>query len=241
VPVETAPDAVVLCGGRGTRLQSVLDDRPKPMAPVHDRPFLEWLLLHLAGEGVRRVILAIGHRGEQIREHFGAGRFGLEVICSAEEQPLGTGGALHRAAAFSSSSPLLALNGDSYCRFDLAQMMKLHTVRAAEATIWLAPVAARDRFGSVEVDEEGRVTAFGEKLHGGRGMANAGVYLLRPGVVAAIAEPSSLERDLLPGLVGHGLWAIPGTSPLVDIGTPESLLEAEGALAREFHRLGGPA
>jgi NDP-sugar pyrophosphorylase family protein len=237
VPFETMPDAVVLCGGRGTRLQSVLDDRPKSMASVGDRPFLEWLLLKVAKEGVRRVILATGYRGEQIREHFGAGRFGLEITYSAEELPLGTGGALHRAAALSSTSPLLALNGDSYCRFDLARMMALHSARAAEATIWLAPVAARDRFGSVVVDGHGRVTAFGEKLQGGSGLANAGVYLLQPRVVAVIAEPSSLERDVLPGLVGQGLWAIPGTSPLVDIGTPESLLESERALAPEFDRL----
>lgn len=240
MPVEARPpDAVVLCGGLGTRLRPVLSDRPKAMAPILGRPFLEWLLLQVAEQGVQRAVLASGHLGSQIREHFPDGFAGIEIRHSVERVPLGTGGALRSAADLATGGRLLVLNGDSYCRFDLERLAVLHNSTRASATLWLAPVASRDRFGSVAVDAEGRVITFGEKLEQGAGLVSAGIYLLEPEVVAAIAVPSSLEMEVLPGLIGRGLHAVAGDSPLVDIGTPETLAGAESELAGEFHRMGG--
>lgn len=207
------------------------------MARIRGRPFLEWLLLELAEQGIRRAILAAGHLGAQIGEHFPDGFAGIEIQHSVEERPLGTGGALRQAAGLTGGGRLLVLNGDSYCRFDLGRLALLHRRRRAAVTLWLAPVPSRDRFGSVAVDRDGRVTAFGEKLERGAGLVSAGIYLLEPGTVAAIAVPSSLELDTLPKLVGRGLWAVAGDSPLVDIGTPESLASAESMLGAELDRL----
>ena len=207
------------------------------MALIRGRPFLEWLLLQLAEQQVGRVILAAGHLGGQIREHFSDGFFGMEVLHSTEAEPLGTGGALRQAAARSVAERLLVLNGDSYTPFDLRRLGDLHAARRAAVTLWLAPVGERGRFGSVGVDRDGKVTAFGEKLDDGPGLVNAGVYLFQPEVVAGIPIPSSLEHEVLPRLVGDGLYAVIGDSELVDIGTPESLAGAESALASELDRL----
>ena len=237
MPVEPAPVAVVLCGGQGTRLRPVLSDRPKSLALVAGRPFLEWLLLQLAEQGVQRAVLAAGHLGRQIGEHFPDGFAGLEISLSLEDRPLGTGGAVRRAAEQAGRGRLLVMNGDSYCRYDRRRLERVQADRDAAATLWLAPVASRGRYGSVSVDGEGRVLAFGEKLESGAGLVNAGVYLLSERVVESIPVPSSLEIDLLPGLAGHGLWAVAGDSPLVDIGTPESLAAAAAELAPELARL----
>lgn len=230
-------DAVILCGGLGTRLRAVLEGRPKSLAPVRGRPFLEWLVLALARQGVRRVVLASGYLDEQLRQHFGRERFGVEILHSTESEPLGTGGALQLAASLVRPPTLAVLNGDTFCRFDLARMANFHQAHDAAATIWLAPAEDRERFGSVEVDAEGRVVAFHEKAERGEGCVNAGIYLIERDVVRGIRGRSSLERDVFPGLVGKGLYAITGSSGLVDIGTPDALAQAEYALVEEFDEL----
>ncbi|TMD14411.1 MAG: hypothetical protein E6J00_05615 [Chloroflexi bacterium] len=109
----TQPEAVILCGGRGERLRGVLPDRPKALAPLRGRPFIEWLLMALAGKGLRRIVLATGYRGDAIARALGDGRgLGVDLVYSQEPEPLGTGGALRLSASLTSASPLLILNGD---------------------------------------------------------------------------------------------------------------------------------
>jgi histidinol-phosphate phosphatase family protein len=239
VDFVTAPspvdEAIVLCGGLGTRLRGTLGERPKAMAIVEGRPFLEWLLLVLAGQGVRHAILAVGHGADVIRRHFRNGQvFGIELSFSFEVEALGTGGAARLAAQATRGSEVPVLNGDSYCRFDLAKMSRLHRATAAKATLWLQRVDRADRFGSVVTDRDGAVTAFLEKV-AGAGMISAGVYLMDRDLLAQIPEGRSvsIEREIFPGLVGGGLYALAGDGPFVDIGTPESLAEAERLFSYE--------
>ena len=116
-------EAVVLVGGKGTRLRSMVSDRPKPMADVLGKPFLEWILLHLKKQGIKRVFLSTGYKGEMVRDYFRDGAsLGLCIGYSQEEEPLGTGGAVRKALAHLKDSIFYVLNGDSFCFFDASHI-----------------------------------------------------------------------------------------------------------------------
>lgn len=229
------PDAIILVGGKGTRLQPVVKDRPKPMAEVLGRPFLEWILMGLRAQGIERVILATGYKAEVIRTHFtGLRPVGMDLVVSHEEEPLGTGGALRNALSRLSTDRVLVLNGDSMCPFHLSTMMESHLRTGALATLWLVPMEDCRRYGSVEIDAEGRVSGFNEKSASpGSGLINAGIYLVEKKLLHSIpqAQPSSLEREVFPSLIGRGLWAVVGQGPFLDIGTPESYAQADQFLS----------
>lgn len=238
--MPSSPEAVILCGGLGTRLHSVMPDLPKALAEVAGRPFLEWLLRSLRAQGVGRVVLATGHLGSMIEATFGDGqRLDLVLSYSREAAPLGTGGALRQAAGRINQYPVLVLNGDSYCRFDLTRMSRAHREHGASATIWLAEVTG-DRFGSVTVGERGEILSFEEKA-ASSGLISAGTYLLAEGVVEGIpsGRAVSLEQEVFPALVGNGLCGILGAGPFVDIGTPGSLAAAGELLGAELRRVEG--
>ncbi len=231
----TVPDAIILVGGKGTRLQPVVKDRPKPMAEVLGRPFLEWLLMGLRAQGTSRVVLATGYKAEVIQHHFtGPLPLGLDLVFSQESEPLGTGGALRNAMGQLSTDRVLVLNGDSICPFDLPAMMEAHLRAGALATLWLVPMEDCGRYGSVEIDGEDRVNAFSEKSSLPRsGLINAGIYLLEKRLLQAIpaGQATSLEREIFPSLIGRGLHAVVGRGPFLDIGTPESYATADLFLA----------
>ena len=120
-------EAVVLVGGKGTRLKSVVSDRPKPMAEIAGKPFLEWILLGLQDRGVIRVVLCSGYMPEFIEDYFGDGTdLEMQVSYSVDPYPLGTGGAVLRALEHVSNTPILVLNGDSYCDFDIEYLKGMH-------------------------------------------------------------------------------------------------------------------
>jgi len=233
-------DAVILCGGQGLRLRPALADRPKPLAEVDGRPFLEWVVLSLKTAGIRRIVLATGYLGEAIERALGDGRrFDLELVYSREPKPLGTAGALRLAAGQARSSPLLVLNGDSYCRFQLDRMLGLHHERHAGATIWLQQQGDASRYGSVELDGNRKIIRFLEKAGDAPGLISCGVYLVNRAVIDAIptGRSVSLERDVFPGLAGKDLYGIVGTGTFLDIGTPQALAKADNLLHEEFTAL----
>lgn len=228
-------DAILLVGGQGTRLREALPDRPKAMAVVGGKPFVEWLLLALHAQGVRRAVLATGHMGEVIERYFGTGAgVGLKLTYSRDPTPLGTGGAVRACLGLVRSTRLLVLNGDSYCWPRLEHLVTLHRHRRAQATLWLVRVRDARRYGIVELTRNGAVSAFREKSSGRRGgLVNGGVYVFERPVVEEIpsGRPVSLERETLPSLIGQGLHAVVGRSPLVDIGTPAAYAHARRLLS----------
>jgi NDP-sugar pyrophosphorylase family protein len=235
-------EAVILCGGLGTRLHRVVADRPKALVEVRGRPFVEWLLLGLArNDGIRHVILATGHLGAMIEHHFGDQLWcGIRLSYSHETQPLGTAGALRLAASQAASQHLLVLNGDTYCPHDSRRLLDVHLQNSAAATLWLSRVQDPSGFGSVALDAKGRILGFHEKAAAdGRQLASAGIYLIKRDVIATIQPDRavSLEREVFPSLVGHGLFGVVGAGAFVDIGTPESLKSADVALAGELDKL----
>jgi D-glycero-alpha-D-manno-heptose 1-phosphate guanylyltransferase len=223
-------DAVILAGGMGTRLRSVVADRPKVLAPVNGRPFIEYLLDQLEEAGIARVVIATGYMAESVEETLGRKRRRLQLRYSREEEPLGTGGGLRLTLSHTESDPLLVLNGDSYCTVDLAQFDDFHRAANARASLAVTRVPDTTRFGRVQIGEGGEVVSFEEKGAGtGPGWINAGLYLLPRNLIEKIpaGRAVSLEKDVFPGLIHNRLYAFQGGGAFLDIGTPKSYGEAE--------------
>lgn len=219
------------------------------MAEVAGRPFAEWLVVALREQGVLRIVFCTGHRHEAIERHFGAGEaFGVKILHSREEEPLGTAGALRLAVSRDAEGGerFFVLNGDSLCAFDLDRLSRFHAERRARATLWTVPTDDASRYGTVVADPDGRVLRFVEKTPRSGAEAptatatsasrvNAGVAVFERSELAMVPEGRavSLETEVLPRLAGPGggLWAVPGEGPLLDIGTPESYRTAGSVLA----------
>jgi len=229
--------AAILAGGFGTRLQAAVPGIPKVLAEVRGRRFIEYLLLQLAQTKVRSVVLCTGYLGDQVEEVLGHNYEGMNLSYSREFEPLGTGGALRFALPKIESEQVLVLNGDSYCDVWIDELTRWHADRASDATLLLSEVEDTRRFGSVDIDDEGRVLQFREKTEtNGRGWVNGGMYLIRRTRIEAIpvGRPVSLEREIFPQWVGRGLHGFRGRGRLWDIGVPESyaLANAEFAVGR---------
>lgn len=236
--------ALVLAGGLGSRLRSVVADRQKVMAPVRGRPFVTFILDQLASGGIRNVVLCTGHLAEQLERDLGSSYGPMRIVYSVEPTPLGTGGALALGVHRCDTQTVLALNGDSYCQTDLTMLLKTHFQRDATATIQLAHAPDVARYGQVRLAADGRVTSFEEKgASHGAGWVNAGIYCLSRSVLEGIpaGRSISIEREVFPSLIGNGLFGFASDARLLDIGTPESYAQAESFTQKiqENHRLHG--
>ena len=228
--------AVILAGGFGTRLASVVPDLPKPMAPVADRPFLEHLLDFLQAQGVNHVVLAVGFRREAIMDHFGARYRKLRIDYVEERDPLGTGGALRKAFAQTGLQRALAMNGDSFCNLDLSRLTATHQQLGLCATLSLVHQDNAARFGQVEVDADRRIRGFREKSDTpAPGLINAGIYALNRSVfdLAPDAEKFSFETEILQAHCERGVF---GAHPVqdvqfIDIGVPDDYERAQSLFA----------
>lgn len=226
--------ALVLVGGRGTRLLPLTETVPKPVLPLVDRPFLVFFLEWLAGHGVEDVILACGFKPEVMKDVLGDGGEGLPSLTwVVEDEPLGTAGAI-RHALDHLEEDFLALNGDLLSDFDLSRLVSHHRETGAKATLGLKEVDDPAPYGLIEVADDGRVTGFSEKpedpseLPPGPWLVNAGTYVLSRQVIEDLppGENISLERDVFPGLAGEGMTGLRLDGYWMDIGTPDRYLQA---------------
>jgi D-glycero-alpha-D-manno-heptose 1-phosphate guanylyltransferase len=234
--------AVILAGGLGTRLRSVVADRPKALAQVQGRPFLSFLLDQLVESGIRDAVLCTGYLGEQVPIVFGKNYRGLRLAYSRESSPLGTGGALRNAAPVLESATLLVMNGDSYCDVDMGAFWSWHVAQRSDATILLRRTQDTRRFGRVRVDTRGRVKGFDEKNAAiGPGWVNGGIYLLSRRRIRGIPSDRavSLEREVFPAWVREGLCGYRSRGDVLDIGTPESYAASQTELKPLDYRVAG--
>jgi NDP-sugar pyrophosphorylase family protein len=228
-------DAVILAGGLGTRLQGTVVDRPKPMAMVGDRPFLDLLINDLQRQGLRRFILCVGHRREQIISYYRT-RTDADFVFSEEEAPLGTGGAVRHAVPLIRSDPFLVLNGDSLCRVDYERFLAFHHEKSARFSIVVAPARSRTDGSFLEIAKDGHILRFLEKAaitKVEKSLINAGIYLLSKSLSLSWRQPApfSLEHDIFPQLVGkERCYAFSVDAEVMDIGTPERYVEAQRKL-----------
>lgn len=226
--------AMILAGGLGTRLRSVVRDVPKPMADVAGKPWLTYLVAYLKTFGIEHVVLCVGHLAHVVEEHFGDGAsMGVQIDYSYEDKPLGTAGAFAAAGQFVKEDTFLGLNGDSFCPADLHALIQQHRQLQTLATLTVTQVDDVSRFGSVRINEKTRITCFEEKGQAcGSGWVNAGMYVLTPDALSNVppGEMYSIEKQVFPALVQQGLGAYCTDALMIDIGTPESYLSAARVL-----------
>ena len=226
--------SIILAGGMGTRLVSVVPDLPKPMAPIGSRPFLAILLDYLAKQNINDIVLAVGHRHSAITDYFG-GRYGSTTIrYSIEQKLLGTGGAIRQAMRQTTDDPVFVINGDTFVKIDYQAMFNKHQESGSSMTIALVRIPDVSRYGNVVV-EDGCIDAFLEKGRSGPGMINAGVYILSPSLLTLFDLPEvfSFETDFLyPHVKTIKPRAFASDAYFIDIGVPEDYERAQQELAR---------
>ena len=230
-------EAVILAGGRGTRLEALTRHAPKPLLEVCGHPFLVHLVRDIRRHGIDRIIFSVGYLAECIMDHFGDGsRFGARFVYSREDTPLDTGGAA-RMAAERTTGPFLVFNADSLFLINYLDL-GLGLREGTDCALALRRVPDATRFGTVTLSEEGRIERFLEKQGAGPGLINAGVYALRQQALRDCPQgPSSLERDLFPRLAAQGrLAGREYDGYFIDIGLPCSLEAARANLDPQRRR-----
>ena len=232
MPRETL-EAIMLVGGKGTRLRPLTLSAPKPLLPTAGVPFLAHQLARAAECGITHVVLATSYRAEMFTAAFGDGAaFGLSIDYVYEAEPLGTGGGIRNAASLLRSGPddpIVVLNGDILSAHDVPAQVDLHRKAEAAVTLHLVEVDDPSRYGCVPTDSAGRVTAFLEKTpHPVTNRINAGCYVFRRSVIDQIpaGRVVSVERETFPGLIEAGavVMGYPESAYWLDVGTPEAFV-----------------
>jgi D-glycero-alpha-D-manno-heptose 1-phosphate guanylyltransferase len=238
--------AFILAGGLGTRLRSVVSDRPKPMAPIEDKPFLEHQIEFLKGFGITDIVLCVGYQHEHIEQYFHAGdRWGVNVQYSIESEQLGTAGALKNAAGFVNGR-FLVCNGDTHVDLDIKRFIHQHVQSKRKhastlGSIALMRVADGRSCGTVDVDRAGRITAFHEKQARTTSdcLVSAGVYIFEPELLDLVpsGQKSSLEYDVYPQAINNDLPLFGHVTDgfFVDIGTPDGYQQFQQYMGRRSH------
>jgi D-glycero-alpha-D-manno-heptose 1-phosphate guanylyltransferase len=234
-----AMEAIILAGGFGTRLQSVLKDVPKPMAPIQNRPFLSYVLDYLLRWRIGRILLSVGYKHEVIRSYFGPAYNGMEIDYVVESKPLGTGGAIRQALKRAQGSDVMVLNGDSFLNADLDSMAGFHAGHASLLTLAVKPMRNVDRYGTVIV-KDGRIVHFEEKTAKDFGYINGGVYIVKRSIADHLErynDPFSFESDFLARRTRElQPAAFICDEYFIDIGIPDDYKKAEQELGSVLGR-----
>lgn len=231
-------EAIILAGGLGTRLRSVMSDVPKCMAPVAGKPFLHYVLDFLQNSGVQHFVISVGYLHEMIEEYLFKNYGQLNYTLSLEKEPLGTGGAIRLASDKCSEKNVLICNGDTLYKIDVSALSKLHEEMNAACTLSLKPMHYFDRYGAVELNEDHSIKSFKEKQYYTSGLINGGVYALNREkfLKENLPEKFSFEKDYLEKNVKNNdhekpkLYGIIQDDYFIDIGIPEDYEKAQKEL-----------
>ena len=221
-------EAIILAGGLGTRLKSVISDIPKPMAPIHGKPFLEYVLSYLVKFKIKKAVLSVGYKYQNIFDYFGDNYKGMKLLYAIEDKPLGTGGGIRNAVDHINNDHFFLLNGDTYYEIDLNKLYYLHIEKKANISLSLLPMEKFSRYGSVKVNGT-RITEFMPKKFTEKGLINGGVYIVNRSVFQKYSPDKkfSFETDLLQVMCNrlnfHGYIS---EAPFIDIGIPEDYKKA---------------
>ena len=222
-------EAIILAGGEGTRLKSLVFDRPKPLADVNGQPFLAVLMNYLIEQGCGHLVLATGYKREMIRSQFGNYYQGIPISYSEEMQPLGTGGAVISAQKkLVREEPFLVLNGDTFFPINLSQLKKQMQKTKSDVTIALFKAPESGRYGTAEQDDQGMIKLETKKADIGEN-ANGGVFMVDSAKFQSIRNinlPWAFEAHLLPALaeLGARITGMTFNEPFIDIGVPKDYL-----------------
>ena len=221
--------AIILAGGLGTRLRSVINDLPKPMAPVNGKPFLHYIFQYLMREQIKEVVLSVGYKHETIKEFFGDKYLGIKIQYSVEEEPLGTGGGIKQAFDLVDDAAYV-LNGDTFFGVNLWALQEFYFESKSDIALAIKPLENFDRYGTVQMDEAFRITKFEEKKFVDKGFINGGIYFFDKKLFSRVEVGAkfSFEKEILErytaelkfsGKVFDGYF--------IDIGIPEDYNKAQ--------------
>jgi len=221
-------EAIILAGGLGTRLKKTVPDLPKCMAPVAGRPFLFYVINYLRSQGIVKFIFSLGYKHEFIESYLGEQFPTLQYQTVVEEEPLGTGGAVKLACQHTTDENVLITNGDTLYRINLEELSTVHFDNAADVTIALKPLEEFDRYGLVEMNDDGSIKGFFEKQFCAKGLINGGAYLLNCMSFLEYEWPAvfSFEKAFLENKNSR-LYGSVQDAYFIDIGIPEDYERAQ--------------
>ena len=228
MPDSPSPlQAVILAGGLGTRMRELYPELPKVLVPLADKPFLEWQLEWLKPASLSQLLVSTGYLADQVEEWVDQ-HAGKTVISTVEEpRPLGTGGGVKFIEPQIQTDPFMLVNGDTIVpNLDFAALVKLHNEGDALITLVACKIEDAGRYGTVEFDENNRMTAFREKASRDAGWIYGGVYMAQRAALSHIPPETtiSMEAEVFPALAGNGLVQVfQAPPPMLDMGTPEGL------------------
>jgi D-glycero-alpha-D-manno-heptose 1-phosphate guanylyltransferase len=226
-------DVIVLAGGLGTRLKSVVNDLPKPMAPVKNKPFLEYVLKWISEYPIDNIVLSTGYKSEKIEEYFKNEYNKIPIKYAREDKPLGTGGGIFNALKYTQGENVIIVNGDTYFPIDLNSFFAMHLKGKANISIALKEMENFDRYGSVSINKKGNILRFHEKRPQLHGLINGGIYVLNKRIIDIYNLPLSfsfeteiLEKEMNVNLIKGFVF----NTPFLDIGLPEDYSRAADIL-----------
>ena len=223
--------AVILCGGKGTRLSPIIADRPKALAKINNVPFIFYLLEQLEESGINKVVLCTGYLGNLIVDAVGLKYKQLDVMYSEEQSALGTGGALRNCIGYVLTDYAIVMNGDSYTDFDIQHLFAWHQEKKAVVSLVAVKVPEVERYGSIGINSHQQITEFFEKkkeVEFSSGLVNAGIYMMDRNEIGKLPgnKSFSFEQEYLPSIVGRNLFGFQSNGRFIDIGTPASFHSA---------------
>lgn len=225
-------EAIILAGGFGTRLKHIVSDVPKPMAPINNKPFLEFILDYLKKYNFSKVIMAVGYKSKYIKEYFENSYKGMEIVYSDEDNPLGTGGAIKKALLNTGEERIFILNGDTFFDCNLNEMRITHESSTCDITIAVKKMDDYSRYGSVVI-KDNKIIKFVEKQKTNEGIINGGIYLINKKIFDEIQEKEfSFEQIILESLM-YSMCAYESNGYFIDIGVPEDYYKAQKDFAHE--------
>lgn len=219
---------IILAGGFGTRLQSVVRDVPKPMADINGKPFLDYIFQYLSQYNISKIILSIGYKQEIVENYFKTFYKDINIEYSREEKPLGTGGAIKKALAKTQEKNILVLNGDTFFQIDIDSLFEEHTSRQAQITLSLKKMYNFDRYGSVVIENQ-KVKRFEEKKHCESGYINTGIYIIQRDIFDnfSIPEEFAFEEFLSSNIYNLKVYGKAfDDAYFIDIGVPQDYEKA---------------
>lgn len=232
-------EGIILAGGFGTRLQSVVSDVPKSMAEVAGKPFLEYLFDYAADQQFDHIILSLGYKADVVIDWLESQQRSFKISYVIESLPLGTGGAIKYAFGKVSGKEAFVINGDTFFDVDAHALLQFHKVKQADISVALKPMTDFDRYGSVTLNDQQRIVSFNEKQYCAEGLINGGIYIVNTELFKKIDLPErfSFEKDIMEShLHNLGIYGLQQDNYFIDIGIPSDFVKANKDFANSRER-----
>ena len=217
-------DIIILAGGLGTRLRSIIGNNPKCLSPVNGQPFIHFLMDQYVAQGFKRFIVSVGYQKEKVIKSLKF-RKDCKIIFCEEYEPLGTGGAIKKSEQYITSNNVIIINGDSFINLNTDHLVNWHYKMESDCTIVATEIENSNRYGTIEIGKKSRLVGFKEKNDtSSQGLVNAGIYVMNKSIFNLMPDekPFSVELEFFPKILNESTYAYICNKELIDIGTPDS-------------------